>query len=332
MSTTAFILAAGFGTRLRPLTLSRPKPLVPICGVPALSYSLATCARHGFRDVIINAHYLAPALEAWAGEREGCSVTVHVERPEILGTGGGLRAVRGQLAPRFVVLNADVLHTVDLRALIDAVPPGGGAMALRPDAERAPDYGVVAADAEGVVVRLAQVATADAHGPVDATTHFTGIHALDRDALDEIPDGFACVVRTAYRALVPRRAVRGLRYEGPWLDAGDPDAYLDANLDVLCDRVQLDLDPRSRAAWSVDIHGAAHGAVPRGVRVEGPCWVGPGAVIEPGARLSGAIIGANAHVPAGAALTDSVVWDHTRCAHGAWRRAVVHDAGLWEGA
>ncbi|MCA9495193.1 MAG: NTP transferase domain-containing protein, partial [Myxococcales bacterium] len=115
----AFVLAAGLGTRLRPLTEHRPKPLVPVCGVPLLSWSLALCARHGLRDVVVNAHWLAEQVEAWSGEREGVRVTVVTER-EILGTGGGLRNVADALAERFVVLNGDVLHAVDLGALLGA--------------------------------------------------------------------------------------------------------------------------------------------------------------------------------------------------------------------
>lgn len=323
----AFVLAAGLGTRLRPLTDHRPKPLVPICGVPLLSYALAACARHGMREVLVNAHWLAEQLVAWEGEREGCRVSVHVERPEVLGTGGGLRRVRDRLATRVVVLNADVLHDVDLRTLRDAVPSGGGAMALRPDPEEAPRYGIVAADDTGVVVRLVDLAHAEAHGPVDPTTHFTGIHALHRDALDAVPDGFSCIVRTAYRSLVPRRRVAGLRYGGPWLDAGDPAAYLEANLAVLQGRVRLTLDPLARAAFATDGQGRVVGARPEGVGVEGAVWIGRGASIGRGAWLRNVVVGEGGSVEAGAALDHVVVWDGAR-APTALTRGVVYDGGV----
>lgn len=304
----AFVLAAGLGTRLRPLTLHRPKPLVPVCGVPLLAYSLALCAQHGLREVIVNAHWLAGQLEAWAGEREGCRVRVVTEGPEILGTGGGLRNVAERLAERFAVLNGDVLHDVDLAALLAAVPEGGGAMALR-RSEDAARYGIVAGDATGRVVRLREIAKAPPEGPVDETTHFTGIHALHRDSLERVPEGFACVVRTAYRDLVPERRVAALPYSGPWLDAGDPAAYLDANLQVLERRVCLALDPLPRAAFAVDGRGARSGEPLPGVNVDGPAWIGPGAQIGAGATLRRAIVGAGARVPAGAVLEDAVVWD-----------------------
>ena len=83
---TAFLLAAGFGTRLRPLTLVRPKPLLPVCGIPMLDYALAHVRKHGHEHVIVNAHYLWQQVAAWADLND---VTLQVELPIVLGTGGG---------------------------------------------------------------------------------------------------------------------------------------------------------------------------------------------------------------------------------------------------
>lgn len=324
----AFVLAAGLGTRLRPLTNHRPKPLVPVCGVPMLAYALAACARHGLCDVVVNAHWLADQVREWEGDREGVRVTVSVEAPEILGTGGGLKRVADRLAPRFAVVNADVLCDVDLGALIAAVPAGGAAMALRSSPEAA-RYGVVAADRTGTVVELTTVASATADGDVDRSTHFTGIHAMDRDALALVPDGFACVVRTAYRALVPERRVHGLRHDGVWLDVGDPAAWLDANLAVLDGGVALPLDPHARAAFARDVRGE-HGdrEVIEGAFVDGPVWIGPGATLGRGSRLVRSVVGAGARVPAGTTLVDSVVWDGVDVPPGEYRRACVYPGGV----
>ena len=326
---TAFVLAAGLGTRLRPLTEHHPKPLVPVCGVPLLAYSLAACARHGLVEVVVNAHWLADQVEAWAGEREGVRVVVSTELPDVLGTGGGLKRVADRLADTFVVLNGDVLHDVDLGALIRAVPPDGAAMALRRDPENAPKYGVVAADAEHTVVELTTVARAEPEGAVDRGTHFTGIHAMSRSALSHVPDGFACVVRTAYKALVPERRVGAIRYDGVWLDAGDPQQYLDANLEVLGGRVVLALDPFARAAWALTGDGREYGdrSVVDGVEIAGPAWVGPGATIGRGAVLDRAVIGAGATVAPGAVLRETVVWDRMSVG-GVQERAIVFPGGV----
>ncbi|MCB9683060.1 MAG: NDP-sugar synthase [Alphaproteobacteria bacterium] len=320
MDHDAFVLAAGFGTRLQPLTHHRPKPLVPVCGVPMLAYALALCARHDLRRVVVNAHHLADQIGAWHGRQltDHGPVDVHVavEAPEILGTGGGLRAVRDRLAPAFAVVNADVLSNVDLTALRAAVRPGGAAMALRPhEADR---FGHVSADASDTVVELVDLAAATPHGDVRRDTHFTGLHALHRDALDLVPDGPACIVRTAYRALVPQRRVAALRHAGTWLDVGDPAAYLAANLAVLTTHLALPLDPTAHAAWARLARGAV-GEVPDGVEVVGTAWVGPGADVGRGVVLHDSVVGPGAVVPDGTRLTRCVVWDGVVIPAGTWR-------------
>lgn len=322
----AFVLAAGLGTRLRPLTEEVPKSLVPVCGVPLLAYALATCAKHGLRDVVVNAHWLAEQVSAWEGEREGVRVTVSVEQPLVLGTGGGLKHAAHLLDDRFVVLNADVIHDVDLGTLLGATPPGGAVMALRRDAVRAERYGVVAADDTGTVVRLATVASAPARGTVPTDTFFMGIHALDRATLDLVPGGAADIVRTAYEMLVPERKVRAIVDGGPWLDTGDLATYLEANLAILRRTVVTALDPHPRAAFARDgagretgdariVSGAAAGAV----------WVAPEARVD--GRIEEAVIGRGARVPSGADLRRVVVWDGVEVPPGAHRDAVFTPAG-----
>ena len=325
MRRDAFILAAGFGTRLRPLTTERPKPLVPLCGVPMLSYALHQCAHHGLRRVVINAHWLSEQVAHWAGEREGCDVEVVIERPDILGTGGGLRNVMQRLGDRVAVLNADVIHNVNLRALIEGTPRGGACLALRQHTEDAQRYGVVATDAEGCVVDLAGVAQTTGVGEIDRSTHFTGIHALDRQVLERVPEGFACIVRSAYSELVAERKLCGLNKPVHWIDAGDPAAYLEANLDVLRGDVPTTLDPMVRATASRNAKGE-HGSHPtrlRDAEVLGDVWIGEDVALGAGARLEGVILGRGAKVPANADLRRVVVWDGAEVPDRPLRDAIV---------
>ncbi len=328
----AFLLAAGFGTRLRPLTLDRPKPLVPLCGLPLLDQAVARLQDQGFERAVVNAHHLPEAIEAWA-ERQDFDLVVSLESPRILGTGGGLRHAREHLADRFVVVNGDVLSDVDLRALIEAVPggPGAAAMALR---RGGPQYGIVAADATDTVVDLVGLAVAEPVGAVDRTTHFTGIHALDQGALERVPEGEACVVRTAYGDLVPRRRVRALRHAGTWVDLGNPQLYLAANRAALAGELPLVLDPMPRAAFARrgDRTWGSRDAVEASTsaRIEGPCWIGPSVVLEADVVVGpGAILGAGAVVRRGARVRDSVVWDSAVVtAEARLEHTVVHDSGV----
>jgi NDP-sugar pyrophosphorylase family protein len=324
----AFILAAGFGTRLRPLTLSRPKPLVPVCGVPMLSYALALCAAHGLKHAIVNAHYLSEQLQEWEGEHEGVLVTVAVEQPEILGTGGGLKHVAHQLAERFVVVNGDVLNDVDLASLLASVPTGGAAMALRP---LGPDqsYRVVATDSTGCVIEMVDLAAAPAQGAADHSTHFTGVHALHRSVLDRVPEGFADIVRTAYIELLQERLLVGRRHEGLWLDVGDPAAYLDTNLAILSGEVPTVLDPLPRAGWARR-GGYAQGEAElvQPARVEDDAWIGEGAVLGVGTRIQRSIVGHGARLAQDTHLSECVVWDGVEVAAGSYERCILHPLGV----
>lgn len=209
---TAFILAAGLGTRLRPLTDHTPKPLLPIRGRPLLDHVLDHARAHGHRDVVVNAHWLAPQIVEWARHRPG--VTVVVEAARILGTGGGLKNAAGLLADRFVVLNGDILCDVDLTALIAVSAPA--VMALRPREGRH----TAVALRDGRVTGIAGVV-----GEGDGAWHFTGVHAMNRDELARVPDGEACIVRTVYRALVPEGRVGALVHDGEWADIGTHEEY-----------------------------------------------------------------------------------------------------------
>lgn len=215
MRATAFILAAGFGTRLRPLTDHTPKPLLPVRGRPLLDHVLDHARAYGHERVVVNAHWLAPQVVEWGAARPG--VTVVVE-PVILGTGGGLRNARDLLADRFVVLNGDILCDVDLAALVAA--PAPAVMALRRREGRH-----TAISATGDDGRLRVNGIAGVVGPADGAWHFTGVHAMDNAELDRVPAGEACIIRTAYRELVAEGKVAGIVHPGAWTDIGTHEEY-----------------------------------------------------------------------------------------------------------
>jgi mannose-1-phosphate guanylyltransferase len=329
MEARVFLLAAGLGTRLRPLTTRRPKPLVPVCGRPMLDYALAHARAHGLGPVVVNAFYLAEQVVAWAAKHEG--VTVSVEAPEALGTGGGMRKAREQLADRLVALNADTLCDIDLTALLAALDHADAALALRPLApgER---YGEVRVDAEGVISTLAEHRQIPPVGAERPGTHFTGVHALRRALLDELPrEGASCVVRQGYAKVLHERRIVGLLHPGLWLDVGDPELYWLTNQQMLSGALRLPLDPLLDAAWAQVGPRRVGGpeAVAGGERVtaEGPFFIGRDVVFEGDAHVGpGTILGAGARVGAGARLEGVVVWDGCLVQPDAHiRRAVVYD-------
>jgi MurNAc alpha-1-phosphate uridylyltransferase len=265
-----------------------------------LDYALALVRRHGHRDVIVNAHHHWQQVAAWASQHD---VEIQVELPDVLGTGGGLRAALERLADVVTIVNADILASHDLSALAAAVPAGGAAMILR-EAPDAATIGPVERDAHGHVVRITSVVPSTRGIP---GTHFTGIHAMHRDAIARIPEGISGVIETAYKELVPLGAVRAVLEPGAtWFDVGTPAAYLAANLAVLRGEIAVPLDPwtrgtRSGTSWIGD------GAVIRGA-IES-CAIGPGVTVPAGASLTRCVVLDGATVPPGATYEDAILFD-----------------------
>ena len=267
-----------------------------------LDYALAHVRAHGHEHVLVNAHYLWESVAVWADKN---SVTLQVELPDVLGTGGGLRAALDSLGESVVIVNADILSDVDLTALVAAMPADGASMALRP-ASDAEQIGPVEADGQGRVVRITSVVPSDQG---ISGTHFTGVHAMSRAAVTRIPaDGEQCVVRTAYKGLVPEGAVGRTVHTGAWVDVGKPEAYLSANLAVMDGTVATPIDP-----WTL------------GERGPGGSWLGRDAAIA--GRVTHSVVGAGATVGPDVSLTDCVVWDGVTVPPGDYTRAVIYDGG-----
>ena len=336
MAHRAFLLAAGFGTRMQPLTNHRAKPLVPLCGAPLLDQAVALIRAHGIDSAVVNAHHLPEGIKEWAAQQP-IEIEVSTELPDILGTGGGLRAALHLLDDSFVVVNGDILCDVDLTGLIKGLTKKSpsACMALRPIVGD-DKYGVVAADDSGTVVDLVGLSHAEAKGNVHRDTHFTGIHALTKEAVELLPkEQFSCVVRASYVKMVPTRSVRSTRHTGIWEDAGNPESYLAANMSVLNGELKPPLDTLPLAAWAV-VDGREQGSreaigAHKSCLFTPPFWIGRGTTIEENCTIAGSIIGANAKISAGTSLERSVVWDScTVTADSSHADAIIYDGGVYK--
>jgi mannose-1-phosphate guanylyltransferase len=288
------VLAAGLGTRLRPLTDELPKPAVPVANRSLVAFTLDHVARNGGRRVVMNSHHLADRLEEAARASAGPELALDVLREEpLLGTGGGVRNARDLLfadgGGEVVVLNADILFAPDLAGALATHRRLGAVatMVVRPDPD-AVRYGAVEVDASSRVRRLLGAPAGD-HGALRMFM-FTGVHVLSRAAFDDLPEQ-GCVVRHAYRRWVDEGAVVAAHAdESPWRDLGTIPAYLEANLDLASGRLR----------WP----GVA--AAPDGNLVE------PTATIGEGATLRGVVIGDHAIVDPHVTLERCVLWPHAR--------------------
>jgi NDP-sugar pyrophosphorylase family protein len=230
----AMILAAGLGTRLRPLTNHLPKPLLPIAGTPLIVWNLLLLRRHGITDVIVNLHHLGHLIEQALGDgaQLGLRLTYSHE-PVILGTGGGIKQAESYFGGEpFLVLNGDTLLELDLGAVVRFHREQGGlaTMVLRDDPE-ADQWGAVEVDAGRRILRINGRGTAG-DGSV-AKRMFAGIHVMHPRLLRDVPAGRESSIIDAYVREIERgEAVFGFDMEGYWSDIGTSQRYDQAQRDV----------------------------------------------------------------------------------------------------
>jgi mannose-1-phosphate guanylyltransferase len=292
----AFVLAAGLGTRLRPLTETWPKPAIPFLGAPLLRRTFAVLARAGVERVALNTHHLPEVMERVAkeeGARRGLAVTTVHERV-IQGTGGGLRGLQRALRGDDVVVawNGDILFAPDLAPLLEAHRASGAAatMVLLP-MPPGRSYGVVEVDPAGRVQRIGRANPAPLPGC--AAWHFSGVHFLSPRVFEAMaPEGPEDINHHVYPRLFAEGAVRGVVVSAPWSDLGSPATYLEAQADVLLGRVADPLGAESALA----------GRAGQGPLVE------PGARVHPAADLAPDVfVAAGVDVPAGAHVARSAL-------------------------
>jgi mannose-1-phosphate guanylyltransferase len=307
---TAVILAGGQGTRLRPLTLTRPKPVVPLLNVPFLAYQLALLRRHGIRDIALSCSHMVEAVQQAMGDgsAHGVRLSYAVEVAP-LGTGGGVRNAAALVGDLVAVLNGDVLTDLDLGAMLAFHRSRGAAATIYLTRVADPSaYGLVELEDDGRVRRFVEKPD---KSQITTDAINAGVYLLDRGLLDRIPtDRPVSIEREFFPGLLRDRVpFYGWVASNYWLDIGDPARYRQGQLDLLAGRVATEVVPSGRRA------GAAGGAAD-GARVDPTAVLTAPAVIGSGSQL-----GAGARVGPRAVLGD-------RCAIG--DRAVIEGAILWE--
>ena len=237
----AMILAAGLGTRLRPLTDTTPKPLLPVAGTPMIVWNLLLLKRHGIRDVIINLHHLGTMISQALGDGRTLGMRiVYSHEPVILGTGGGIK----QAEPYFhdepvLVLNGDTLFELDLDALMafHREREAAATLVLRIDPEAA-RWGLVEVTDRAEVVRITgrgRTQTAPAFARM-----FAGIHILHPRLLRYLPVGKECSIIDAYvQGIQEGERILGYDFDGFWSDVGTPERYAQVERDAAAGRLSL---------------------------------------------------------------------------------------------
>jgi mannose-1-phosphate guanylyltransferase len=304
----AVVLVGGEGTRMRPLTLSTPKQMLPIVGVPMIERVLGHLASHGVDEAVLSLGYLPHAfMEAYPdGSVVGVHLTYAVE-PEPLDTAGAVRfaANAAGIDETFVVVNGDVLTDMDLTRLVafHRQRRAEGTIALHP----VPDpsaFGVVPTDEEGRVMAFVEKPPRD-EAPTNEIN--AGTYVLETSVLSRIPEGGrVSIERETFPAMVRDRGLFALSDDAYWLDTGTPSAYLDANFDYL-DGKRGPFAPSTLVDRGDGV--LAEGTSDIGGELVSPAVVLSGCVVEPGARVERSILGSGSVVSKGAVVSESVLMD-----------------------
>jgi mannose-1-phosphate guanylyltransferase len=325
----ALVLAGGEGTRLRPLTLTLAKPVMPLAGRPLLTFMLDWLHRHGVDDVLLSCGYRSHDVERVLGHEHRGMRLRYVVEDEPLGTAGPLRlaADEGVLAERVLVLNGDCLTDIDLTAEIAQHKETGAVATLALVAvDDTSSYGVVPTRENGEVEAFLEKQP----GPAPTNRINAGAYVLEREVLDRIEPGRpTSFEREVFPSLVGE-GLYGLAVSGYWLDIGTPERYLEATRDILDRRVDTVVGERI-AAGGVEV-GAGATISPR-ASVAAPSLVGAGCELADGAVIGPhTVLGSGCTLAAGSCAEQSVLHDGVTLDRDATVRESIVGSGAEIGA
>jgi mannose-1-phosphate guanylyltransferase len=302
----ALILVGGEGTRLRPLTVTVPKPVLPLVDRPFLVYMLEWLRRHGVDDVIMSCGFLATSVRNVLGDGSQLGLRLRfVEEPEPRGTAGALKYAEGLLDERFLMLNGDVLTDIDLTAQIaqHERTAARGTLALVP-VEDPTAYGLVPLNEDSSVREFVEKPTADA---IDTNLISAGAYVLERSILDLIPAGRKVSIEREIWPQLVGAGLYGFPADAYWLDIGTPERYLQGTFDILEGNVETAVTDRLGDDY-VDVaeHVEAEG------RIVPPAIVERGCRIEHGAHVGSLVVlGEGVSVGEGSTIERAVVLNGT---------------------
>ncbi|MGI8460430.1 MAG: sugar phosphate nucleotidyltransferase [Solirubrobacterales bacterium] len=339
----ALVLVGGEGTRLRPLTRTAPKPIIPLVDRPFIRYMVDWLARHGVDEVVLSIGFLAHGIREGLGDEiPGGPRLRYVEEPDRRGTAGAIKFAEEFLEDRFLALNGDVLTDLDLTALIrrHERSEATATLALYP-VEDPSAYGLVRRREDGEITEFLEKPDP---AEIDTDEISAGAYVLERSVLEMIPPDKEFSIE---REVFPHLVGNGLysqRLEGYWMDIGTPERFLQASWDILEGRVESEpgklVDERGvfvDDSASVDANAEVDDSVfvQGGAGVAGGAVLGPRAVIGPecrigeGARLAGSVLHRGCVLGAGVKVAASILAPGVSVGDGA---TVEHGCVIGEGA
>jgi NDP-sugar pyrophosphorylase family protein len=307
----AILLAGGKGTRLRPLTIHTPKPIVPIFDRPFLRYQLDLLKRvPEIDEVILSLNYQPRRIEEMFGDGSDAGLAIrYVVEPSPLGTAGAIRYVGEAMGESVVVFNGDVLTEIDLAAVIalHRTRHAAATIVLTP-VDNPSEYGLVETDASGNIQRFLEKPNPD---EITCDTINAGMYILEPGTFDRIPKDTAWSIERSFFPSLIERGETFVAYisRGYWIDIGTPAKYMQVHRDIMDGRYHA--APFADSTSNVWISPQAR--VEDGVTVEGPCFIDDGTVVKAGARIGPyTVVGRQCHIEEHAEIERAILWANCR--------------------
>ena len=317
------LLAGGFGTRLRPLTVNTPKPIVPIFDRPFLYHQIDVLRRlPEIDEVILSLNYQPDRIREQVGDGASAGLRIrYVVEPDPRGTGGAIKYSEPHLDGTTIVFNGDVLTGIDLAALVELHRDrrARATIVLAPVDDPAA-YGVVETAPDGRVIRFVEKPDPE---EIRCNTINAGIYVLEPETFDRIPsDTKYSIERSYFPSLVERGETFVAHIErGYWRDIGTPASYRQAHRDILEGRCTA---PPFAGESTGNRVVADSATIEAGAELEGPCFVAAGATIRRGARIgAGSVVGRSVVVGAEAVIGGAILWPDTVVGDGAVVREAI---------
>ena len=295
----AMILAAGFGTRLAPLTQKVPKPMVPVMNRPLLEHTIELLRLSGIREIAVNVHHLPKQVTDHFGDGSGFGVDLHFSKEEkIMGTAGGIKAVQGFLdGGPFLVINSDIIVNIDLNRVLQFHRDRGSCLTLVVREDASPEqYDPIEIQEDGRIVHFVGASSMN----IPDSTHrvmFTGIQIMEPEIFSRIPAGQFCgTAEDVFPEMIQEGLpVFGYLHKDYWIDMGNRNQYLKVHRDALDGKTRLTPGP---------------GENPQGPSIVSPVFIGPNCHIAPDAKVGPyVVLGNGCRVENKAVIENSVLWD-----------------------
>lgn len=314
----AVIMAGGFGTRIQPLTINLPKPMIPLINKPIMLHIIELLKKHGITDLVLLLYHQPMSIKSYFRDGSDFGVNITYITPlEDYGTAGAVKAAARHLDEPFLIISGDLLTDFDIGKVIDFHQSNNARATMTLTRVADPlQFGVVITDSDNKVTKFLEK---PGWGEVFSDTINTGIYLLDPEVLDLIPEEEN---RDWSKDIFPMMLEQGMDLygcllEGYWQDIGNPQAYLEACQDVLTEKVDLELDEKREPRDDCRLHMGHDTLLAPPDRVQGMIVIGENSNILGPVRLSDCVIGRNCIIEEGVELQGAILWDNVYVKKGA---------------